>query len=135
MKSVNCKHTKQPEPYIQWHLWAEKMSKTHRQIKCKNCGLLAIWKKKTVFSTGSMKKVSQKTCKNCYGKGYRSEFIGTIGFEDFGGEGFYVPPHVQFFACRSCPLGKKIQRLLTDISVAKSSQPMPHPTNGLSEKV
>lgn len=38
-----CKHTKCPAGYLQWHPWAEKMSKTHTQIKCKNCGLYAIW--------------------------------------------------------------------------------------------
>lgn len=43
----NCpnaaKHTKDPEGYLQWHEWAEKKSKTHRQIRCEGCGLYAIW--------------------------------------------------------------------------------------------
>lgn len=36
-------HTWCPEGYIQWHDWAEKMSKTHRQRRCAGCGLYAIW--------------------------------------------------------------------------------------------
>jgi hypothetical protein len=36
-------HTPAPEGYIQWHHWAEAMSKTHRQRKCPGCGLYAIW--------------------------------------------------------------------------------------------
>lgn len=61
-----------------------------------------------------MKKIRKGTCKNCYGKGYRSEFSGTIGFEDFGDDGFYISPHTKFFPCK-CPLGKKMKRLLDDI--------------------
>lgn len=36
-------HTPSPEGYVHWHDWAEYMSKTHRQIRCPGCGLLAIW--------------------------------------------------------------------------------------------
>lgn len=36
-------HTPCPEGYLQWHAWAETMSKTHRQEKCGGCGLYAIW--------------------------------------------------------------------------------------------
>lgn len=36
-------HAWQPEGYIQWHAWAEKMAKTHRQSKCAGCGLYVIW--------------------------------------------------------------------------------------------
>ncbi len=36
-------HTQSPEGYIQWHAWAETMSKTHEQIKCACCGFYAIW--------------------------------------------------------------------------------------------
>jgi hypothetical protein len=44
------RHTKAPTTYIAWHDWAEKKSKTHRQIKCPGCGLYKIWvpKKKRV---------------------------------------------------------------------------------------
>ena len=38
-----CKHTKCPTGYIEWHHWAEKKSKTHKQIKCGGCGLYAVW--------------------------------------------------------------------------------------------
>src|ERR1700756_4418734 len=38
-----CKHTPCPEGYLQWHTWAEKKSKTHKAIKCPNCGRYAIW--------------------------------------------------------------------------------------------
>jgi hypothetical protein len=36
-------HTPSPEGYIQWHAWASKMLKTHKQRKCTGCGLFAIW--------------------------------------------------------------------------------------------
>jgi len=40
------KHTICPEGYSHWQDWAEIMSKTHNQIKCKSCGLFAVWVKK-----------------------------------------------------------------------------------------
>jgi hypothetical protein len=45
---MKCNHKpkKQPEGYIAWHEWADKMSKTHRQEKCPCCGLWKIWVKK-----------------------------------------------------------------------------------------
>lgn len=36
-------HSQQPEGYLQWHSWAKEKSKTHKQIKCKECGLYEIW--------------------------------------------------------------------------------------------
>lgn len=49
-KAEDCpdvrKHTKTPSGYIQFHEWAEKKSKTHKQIKCPTCGFWAIWVKK-----------------------------------------------------------------------------------------
>jgi hypothetical protein len=44
--SYLCDHTLSPEGYMQWHFWAEEMSKTHQQIQCPSCGLWAIWIKK-----------------------------------------------------------------------------------------
>jgi len=29
--------------YTGWHLWAAKKGKTHRQVKCDECGLFKIW--------------------------------------------------------------------------------------------
>lgn len=43
VEQPECKHTPSPEGYIQFHAWAEKKSKTHRQIRCPVCGLWAIW--------------------------------------------------------------------------------------------
>ena len=43
---VACRHAKAPEGYLQWHAWAEKKSKTHKQKKCPGCGLWAIWVKR-----------------------------------------------------------------------------------------
>jgi len=40
------KHTDCPDGYIHWHEWAEKMNKSHKQIKCEKCGLFSIWIKK-----------------------------------------------------------------------------------------
>jgi len=36
-------HTPCPSGYIQWHEWAAKISKTHRNLKCAGCGLYKIW--------------------------------------------------------------------------------------------
>jgi len=36
-------HTPSPEGYIQWHVWAATMAKTHKQRRCKSCGKFAIW--------------------------------------------------------------------------------------------
>jgi hypothetical protein len=33
-----AEHTYGPDGYIQWHAWAGRMSKTHKQTKCKGCG-------------------------------------------------------------------------------------------------
>ena len=45
---MDCKdHTAQPRSYIQWHEWALRMTKTHKQIKCPECGLFKIWVRKT----------------------------------------------------------------------------------------
>jgi hypothetical protein len=39
-----CKdHTVCPEGYIAWHAWAARMGKTHRQLKCDQCGLWTFW--------------------------------------------------------------------------------------------
>ena len=45
------KHTKCPSGYIQWHEWAEKKSKTHKQIKCTCCGLYLVWIRKGITMT------------------------------------------------------------------------------------
>lgn len=36
-------HTPCPPGYIAWHEWAGMMSKTHRQQRCRGCGLYAVW--------------------------------------------------------------------------------------------
>ena len=28
----------EPEGYLNWHEWAEKKAKTHKQVRCKECG-------------------------------------------------------------------------------------------------
>ena len=45
---TNCSmHTKgQPMGYTQWHAWAEGKSKHHIQVKCDQCGLYKIWRRK-----------------------------------------------------------------------------------------
>lgn len=35
----------EPEGYLQWHAWAERMSKTHHQQECPGCGRFTIWRK------------------------------------------------------------------------------------------
>jgi hypothetical protein len=41
--SNTANHTPQPRGYSAWFDWAAKMGKTHRQLRCDGCGLLAIW--------------------------------------------------------------------------------------------
>ena len=36
-------HTPQPEGYMQWHSWAYRMMRTHKQLMCEQCGLWSIW--------------------------------------------------------------------------------------------
>ncbi len=40
-------HTPCPTLYLQWHAWAARMSKTHRQQRCTFCGLWAVWVERT----------------------------------------------------------------------------------------
>lgn len=44
-KRTTCAdHTPQPEGYLHWHEWAEKMHQAgKKQIRCGECGLLSIW--------------------------------------------------------------------------------------------
>jgi len=46
-RAVDCPHfldhTPAPEGYLQWHVWAKRMMKTHKQRKCSGCGLYTIW--------------------------------------------------------------------------------------------
>lgn len=37
------RHTFGPKGYLQWHEWAARMAKTHRQRKCPTCGFYAVW--------------------------------------------------------------------------------------------
>ena len=46
IREKNCRHTKHPKNYQEHSDWADKMQKTHFQIKCPNCGLYALWVKK-----------------------------------------------------------------------------------------
>lgn len=39
-----------PRGYVQWQNWAEKMSRTHRQLPCSGCGRLTMWVLKRVRS-------------------------------------------------------------------------------------
>lgn len=46
-----CRHTPCPQGYLAWHTWAERKAKTHRQKRCPDCGLWAIWVPKRPPST------------------------------------------------------------------------------------
>lgn len=44
MAGTTCKdHTPCPEGYIQWHAWAREKAKTHKQVRCEECGRYQIW--------------------------------------------------------------------------------------------
>lgn len=36
-------HTPAPPGYIAWHAWAERMGKTHNQVRCLFCNRYEIW--------------------------------------------------------------------------------------------
>lgn len=43
-KPLTCAdHTPSPERYLAWHEWADKMTKTHKQIQCPECQMWMIW--------------------------------------------------------------------------------------------
>ncbi len=41
-------------------------------------------------------------CDACWGKGKFTVFAGIIGYEDFGRDGFEVPPTIQTHDCKKC---------------------------------
>jgi hypothetical protein len=41
-------------------------------------------------------------CKACYDKGYYTQFVGESGSDDFGGEGYSLPPTIKKFPCPKC---------------------------------
>ncbi len=46
-----CGHTgtgyrSEPESVVDWHIWADRMNRTHRQQPCPHCQKLTIWVKK-----------------------------------------------------------------------------------------
>ena len=36
-------HTEGPGSYQGWHVWAMQKGKTHKQKRCRGCGLFAVW--------------------------------------------------------------------------------------------
>ncbi len=40
-------HTPAPSAYLDWHDWARRMEKTHRQVMCNGCGRYLIWRPKS----------------------------------------------------------------------------------------
>jgi len=40
---TKCNHTPEPKTYHQWYAWIHEKIKTHKQIKCPNCGKYSIW--------------------------------------------------------------------------------------------
>lgn len=37
-------HTREPGGYIAWHMWAERKSRRHDQVRCPGCGRFEIWR-------------------------------------------------------------------------------------------
>lgn len=50
-------------------------------------------------------------CTKCYGKGYATICDGTIGYEDFGGDGFRTPITTKMKFC-SCSRGEQLSAIL-----------------------
>lgn len=50
-------------------------------------------------------------CHKCYGKGYATVRDGTIGYSDFGGEGFKTPITTKMKFC-SCERGTQLSALI-----------------------
>ena len=48
------------------------------------------------------KELPEGACDACWGKGKHSVFAGIIGHEDFGRDGFYIPPRVELRDCSKC---------------------------------
>lgn len=34
----------EPQGYLEWHEWAERMSRTHHQERCPGCQLYTVWR-------------------------------------------------------------------------------------------
>jgi hypothetical protein len=43
MTTACQQHTPEPNGYLRWHSWADRMARTHRQLRCPDCGLYKIW--------------------------------------------------------------------------------------------
>lgn len=45
---VSCKKSPIDEPltYVEWFKWAAEMNKTHKQVRCKECGKFTEWIKR-----------------------------------------------------------------------------------------
>jgi hypothetical protein len=41
-----CRHAEGPKGYVDWHEWAERMSKRYDNHRCPKCGLWKVWKRK-----------------------------------------------------------------------------------------
>lgn len=46
--------------------------------------------------------LDEKKCKYCYGKRYYTAIFGFHGAEDFGRDGFDIPPKIHLIACPKC---------------------------------
>lgn len=43
-----CRPPKEPQGYLAWHEWAERKSKTHKQVRCREHGLFHNWIRREV---------------------------------------------------------------------------------------
>ena len=65
-------------------------------------------------TTDRLKAEFKDICKHCRGKGYATEFSGVIGYEDFGGEGFELPPKTNIIYCE-CSRGKQLKGVVETV--------------------
>lgn len=60
-RPVKCRRPKgEPEGYLAWHEWAERKSKTYRQLRCREHGLFHVWVRTASLTDGSHSEKEEK---------------------------------------------------------------------------
>lgn len=88
-------------------------------LKCKKCGITNEKKhvsfyliESGIWCTDCYQIEFTGKCKDCYGKGYRSEFHGISAGDDFGNESRFSQPIRKHIYFCDCPRGKDLKELI-----------------------